>query len=165
MAARRVLTQGQQRWRAARIDAGSIARAPRAPIFARSPRAGRCDARGMVDDHKTYAPLVLFEYDDRPGNYCLMMSDLHMADVMEAFEPHGQYGNGYGWGGVARQAIRSRAPGLEPVVSYDNESGTFVAHSADLTALERLGAILRDAFHDRALLDELIRDAEPDWFD
>jgi Immunity protein 51 len=94
-----------------------------------------------------------------------MLGDLYMGDVMDAFEPHGQHGNGYGWDAVARQAIRSCAPAIAERVEYGSESGTFVAHSADRAALEQRGALLRAAFHDRALLDELICDADPDWFD
>ena len=34
----------------------------------------------MLDEPTKYAPLILFEYDHEPGNYCLMLSDNHMIE-------------------------------------------------------------------------------------
>ena len=112
-----------------------------------------------------YAPLVLFEYDHKPGEYCLMLSDNHMVDVMDAFEEVGQYGNGYGWEAVTRQAMRAHAPELDGLFDYDPEAGTFVAFGSNHAALQRLAELLSKAFADRELLLELLRDAEEDWFD
>ena len=116
-------------------------------------------------DKQTYAPLSLFEYSHDPGHYCLMLSDHHMVKVEEVFEANGQYGNGYGWTGVARQAIRVHAAALADRIEFDSEAGTFVAHGRDLDALRRLGGWLRDAFHDRDQLVPLVRDGDPEWFD
>ncbi|GAA2782741.1 hypothetical protein GCM10010441_04570 [Kitasatospora paracochleata] len=118
-----------------------------------------------MTDRESFAPLVFFEYDHRPGTYCLMLSDHHMVDVEDVFEACGQYGNGYGWEGVARSALRERAPELADRLAFDPEAGTFVAHGSDADALRRLGGLLRDAFHDRALLAALIEAGDPDWFD
>ena len=113
----------------------------------------------MLDEREAYAPLVLFEYDDNPGNYCLMLSDHKMVDVMHVFEENGRYGNGYGWADVALCAIRENAPDLEDRMGMDPEAGTFVAYGEDLEALQKLGELLRDAFDDHAKLAHLVANA------
>ncbi|WP_354644376.1 immunity 51 family protein [Kitasatospora camelliae] len=116
-------------------------------------------------DRETFAPLVFFEYDHKPGTYCLMLSDHHMVAVEEVFDACGQYGNGYGWEGVARSALRARAPQLADRLSFDPEAGMFVAHGRDADALRALGALLREAWHDREVLRVFIETGEPEWFD
>lgn len=113
----------------------------------------------MLNDRETYAPLILFEYDDNPGNYCLLLSDNHMVDVMDVFEENGRYGNGYGWADVALCAMRENAPELEERMGIDPEAGMFVAYGEDLEALQKLGELLRDAFHDKAKLAHLAANA------
>ena len=117
----------------------------------------------MLDDRTTYAPLVLIEYDDTPGRFCLMMSDVAMVRVNHVFEAHGRYGNGYGWADVALQAMRTRDPGLEARVELDAEAGGLYVQSTDLDALTALGQILRDAFHDPAVLGPLVAAAPYEW--
>ena len=118
-----------------------------------------------MTDRETYAPLVFFEYDHRPGSYCLMLTDDRMFAVDEVFEAAGQQNGGYGWEAVARSAVRSRAPQLEGRFHYDPEAGMFVAYGEDPAALRELGALLSGAFADRSALRELIDAADPDWFD
>jgi hypothetical protein len=110
-------------------------------------------------------PLRLFEYDHDPGNYCLMLSDDHMVGVMEVFDEVGHYGNGYNWEAVARQALRAHAPEYVGMLDYDPEAGTFVAYGTNREALQRLGELLAKAYHEREFLEQLLRDAEDDWFD
>lgn len=119
----------------------------------------------MLNDKTTYAPLTLLEYDHEPGSYCLMMADADWDDAVDVFEECGAYGNGYGWEGVARQAVRAHVPDIVDQVAFDSEGGTFVAHSADLNSLRRLGEVMQNAVRDRGLLAELIRGAEPEWLD
>ncbi|GIG89404.1 immunity 51 family protein [Plantactinospora endophytica] len=119
----------------------------------------------MTDTDNSFSPLRFFEYDHDPGNYCLMLSDMRMVDVSDVFEAAGHLGNGYDWTGVARSVVRSDAPDLADRFGYDPEAGTFVAYGTDPAALRQLGGLLQGAFHDRAKLAELIRSAEPDWFD
>ncbi|MFJ1758161.1 immunity 51 family protein [Kitasatospora sp. NPDC088134] len=118
-----------------------------------------------MTDRETYAPLVFFEYDHRPGSYCLMLTDDRMTEVDEVFEAAGQPNGGYGWEAVARSAVQNRAPHLEGRFSYDPEAGMFVAYGDDPAALRELGALLSGAFADRPALRELIDAADPDWFD
>ncbi|MFF0295232.1 immunity 51 family protein [Kitasatospora sp. NPDC004615] len=118
-----------------------------------------------MTDREMYAPLRFFEYDHRPGSYCLLLSDDRMVAVDEVFEAAGQPNGGYSWEAVARSAVRSRAPHLEGRFGYDPEAGMFVAYGEDAAALRELGALLSGAFHDRPTLRELIDAAEPDWFD
>ena len=118
-----------------------------------------------MTDRETFAPLLFFEYDHEPGTYCLMLSDNHMIDVEDVFDECGQYGNGYGWQGVARSAVHVRNPDLAARLQYDCEAGTFAANSADVDALKELGAFLREAFHDRTVLKGFIEAGHPEWFD
>lgn len=117
----------------------------------------------MVEDDKTYAPFHLFEYEHEPGSYCLILSDTDMLDVMDVFEEHGRYGNGYGWADVALQAMREGDAELEARVELDPEAGTFVAFGKDLDALERLRTLLHGAFHDHASLGKLVAAAPFEW--
>jgi hypothetical protein len=114
---------------------------------------------------KELAPLTLFEYDHQPGTYCLMLTDRHMVAMMDTFTEHGYEGNGYGWTGVARSAVRTRLPDIADRVRFDPEAGMFVAFGDDHEALWRLGGVLRDAVRDPSALTELIRAGDPDWFD
>jgi hypothetical protein len=110
-------------------------------------------------------PLVFFEYDHKPGHYCLMLSDRFFGQAEAAFKRCGQYGNGYAWEAVARSAIRTHAPDLAERLRFDPEAGTFVAYGTDSAALKKLGRLLAHAFHDTKELERLIRAADPDWFD
>jgi hypothetical protein len=56
-------------------------------------------------------------------------------------------------------------PDVADRIDFDSEAGTFVAHSADLDALRRLGEVLQQAVRNHGLLAELIRGAEPEWLD
>ncbi|MEV7778773.1 immunity 51 family protein [Kitasatospora sp. NPDC088351] len=118
-----------------------------------------------MTDRESFAPLTFFEYDHRPGTYCLLLSDGWMPEADDVFEAAGHDAGGYGWEGVARSAIRERAPELAGRISFDSEAGMFVAYGDDADALRALGALLREACRDRALLRELVEAGDPDWFD
>lgn len=117
----------------------------------------------MDADKTTYAPFVLLEYDHKPGTYCLMLSDDHMAEVMEVFDQNGRYGNGYGWADVTIGMIRNEAPDLEKRIDFDPEAGTFVACGEDLEALQQLGEMLSEAFANRIRLAKLVTHAPWEW--
>lgn len=117
----------------------------------------------MSRDAETYAPFVLFEYDHKPGTHCLMLSDSAMVDVADVFEDNGREGNGYGWADVAVQVVRTQAAELEGRFRMDPEAGTFVAFGENRDALEKLGALLHTAFHDRKRLSKLVADAPYEW--
>ncbi|MRH87975.1 hypothetical protein GFY24_11045 [Nocardia sp. SYP-A9097] len=118
-----------------------------------------------MTDRETFAPLVFFEYDHKPGNYCLMLSDSHMVELEEVFAAAGYEGGGYGWTGVARSALALRAPELDGKFGLDPEAGTFVAYGEDAEALRRLGLLLQEAFRERTVLAEFIAGGDPEWFD
>jgi Immunity protein 51 len=111
------------------------------------------------------APFDLAEDEDDPGHYSLILSDEDMGEVTDVFEEFDYYGNGYGWEGVARTVIARHAPEIADLVDYDPEAGMFEAHGDDREALERLGALLHKAFHDREFLAELLEAGDPEWFD
>lgn len=118
-----------------------------------------------VTDRETFAPLVFFEYDHNPGNYCLMLSDNHMVELEENFTEAGYEGNGYGWAGVAQSAVSLRAPELAERINFDPEAGTFVAYGTDAEALRQLGLLLQEAFQDQTVLTGFIAAGDPEWFD
>jgi hypothetical protein len=109
-----------------------------------------------------YAPLVLFEGGgDRRGHYTLMLTDQFMVESaqMAAFEAGGREGCGYSWADVALHGIRTKMPKVEERVGMDPEAGMFVAYGEDLVALQQLGAMLRDVFHDPKTLQSWVKAA------
>lgn len=118
-----------------------------------------------MTDKTTYAPFIFFEYDHKPGSYCLMLSDTHMFDAEAPFAAAGHEPSGYSWEAVARAAVATRAPELAGRVSFDPEAGMFVAYGTDPEALKALGALLHTAFHTPATLTALVTAADPAWFD
>lgn len=115
------------------------------------------------DERVAYAPLILFEYDHKPGHYCLLLSDNHMVRVDAPFAAAGYQGGGYDWNAVALQAAREI--GVAGRFGTDPEAGTFVAYGEDLQALQALGAQLKRAFDDPVRLTALIAAADPEEFD
>lgn len=113
----------------------------------------------MFEEREQYAPLVIIEYDDSPGTFCLMLTDDHMIQVNDTFEANGRYGNGYGWADVTLQAIASSAPDLSEQVNIDAEAGGLYIQSTDLDALKQLATILHQAFHDKTILGPLVANA------
>lgn len=109
------------------------------------------------------APLKFFEYDHKPGSYCLMLTDFD--PTLPTFERLGFEGGGYSWEGVARSAIRVHSPDLADRLKFDPEGSMFVAHGSDAAALKKLGRLLAQAFHDPKELERLVRAADPDWLD
>jgi hypothetical protein len=63
---------------------------------------------------------------------------------------------------MAESAVHSRMPELWDRLNFDAEAGTFVVNSSDLSALKQLAEQLHQAFHNKTLLDQLIREADPD---
>ncbi|GAB2540300.1 immunity 51 family protein [Nocardia heshunensis] len=118
-----------------------------------------------MTDRETFAPLVFFEYDHKPGHFCLLLSDHHMLATEPVFAEFGYDGNGYGWAGVARSVVATQEIGLSERLNYDPEAGTFVAYGEDPEALRRLGTLLHEALQDPAMLRRLIAAGDPEWFD
>lgn len=110
-------------------------------------------------------PFRLLEPRGESTSASLLLTALDAPAVLAVFESCGQYGNGYGWEGVARSAVRNRAPELDGRFDYDPEAGMFVAYGTDIEALRALGAILSAAYADAALLRDLIESGDPDEFD
>jgi hypothetical protein len=119
-----------------------------------------------VADDSDIHPLTLVESAHPLGySYSLILGEEHMVPVMDTFEEYEYYGNGYAWEGVARSAVQAHAPDIAELVEYDPEAGMFAAVSDDPEALRRLGTLLRRALQDRDFLEQLLRDADPGWFD
>jgi hypothetical protein len=112
--------------------------------------------------HDTLAPFVLFEQQDRPEAFELVLYDGEMEEVEAVFHEQNAEGHGHGWEGLAQSVVKSQMPEISDHLSFSSEAGTFVVISNELHALQRLGAVLHSAFHNRALLTELIREADPD---
>ncbi|MFJ8511117.1 immunity 51 family protein [Streptomyces avermitilis] len=114
-----------------------------------------------MTDQSPLAPFILDEAEAAQTSHCLMLFDGDMEEVEDVFEEHNAEGNGHGWEGLAQSLVHSFMPELADRLDFGSESGTFVVTSTDLTALKRLGDVLRDAFHDRDLLARQIRVADP----
>ena len=119
-----------------------------------------------MDDTAELAPLTMFEYDHKPGHFCLMLTDSSMVGaVEEPFQAAGFESNGYAWAGVARAAIQAHAPRLDGRMGFDPEAGMFVAYGTDPQALRELGLLLRRALDEPPFLAALISTGDPEWFD
>src|SRR5262245_27030153 len=121
------------------------------------------EAKPLFEDRSRFAPLVLFEYEHNPGRFCLMMTDGDMEQVEDVFEDLNAEGNGHGWEGLAESVGEAQMSEIADRLTFGSEAGTFVVESHDLSALQRLGALLHDAFHDRPLLADLISKANPTY--
>ncbi|MFJ4366698.1 Imm51 family immunity protein [Streptomyces chartreusis] len=114
-----------------------------------------------MTEQSRLAPFILDEADAIQTSHCLMLFDGDMEQVEDVFEEHNVEGNGHGWEGLAQSLVHSLMPELADRLDFGSESGTFVVTSTDLTALQQLGDVLRDAFHDRDLLARHIQVADP----
>ncbi|MEU5297851.1 Imm51 family immunity protein [Streptomyces umbrinus] len=114
-----------------------------------------------MTEQSPLAPFILDEADAPQTLHCLMLFDGDMDHVEAVFEEHNAEGNGHGWEGLAQSLVQSLMPDVADLLDFGSESGTFVVTSTDLTGLERLGEVLRDAFHDRGLLARHIQAADP----
>lgn len=114
-----------------------------------------------MTEQSPLAPFILDEADATRPSHCLMLFDSDMEEVEDVFGDHNAEGNGHGWEGLAQSLVHSRMPEFADRLEFGSEAGTFVVTSTDLTALKRLGDALRDAFHDRDLLERHIQVADP----
>ncbi|WP_406430861.1 Imm51 family immunity protein [Streptomyces sp. NBC_01589] len=114
-----------------------------------------------MTDQSPLAPFILDEAEAARTSHCLMLFDGDMEDVEDVFEEHNAGGNGHGWEGLAQSLVHSFMPELADRLDFGSESGTFVVTSTDLTALKRLGDVLRDAFHNRDILARQIQVGDP----
>jgi hypothetical protein len=111
----------------------------------------------MTDD-LSLSPFRIDARDD--GEQELVLFDADMEDVEDVFEDLGAEPNGHGWESLAQWLIKAEMPGLADKIWFSSEAGTFVAASSDPAALRRLAERLHGAFHDRALLAQLITEGE-----
>lgn len=121
------------------------------------------DSTEPYSERVTYAPLILFEHDDKPGHYSLLLTDAHMVDVMGPFHAAGYEGHGYDWNGVALQAAREA--GVDGRLNTDPEAGMFAAYGTDLEALQIVAAALAEAHANPDKLTALIAAGDPNDFD
>ena len=115
------------------------------------------------EERVAYAPVIIFEHDDKRGYYSLLLTDSHMVDVMGPFEAAGYEGHGYDWNGVAQQAAREA--GVHGRFSTDPEAGMFAAYGTDLEALQVVAAALSEAHANPDKLAALIAAGDPNDFD
>jgi hypothetical protein len=121
------------------------------------------DDKPVFKDDATYAPFLLLENEPGTGVFNLILFEgQEMEEVADVFEDQGAESNGHGWEGLAESLVKSEMPEIGDRLNFGSEAGTFVVVSRDLGALQRLAAMLHQAFHDRALLGKLIREADPD---
>lgn len=104
--------------------------------------------------------------DNEDGSYFLSFDDFNAVPVVnDAFEEAGYESGGYGWHGVVEALVRMQAPHLASQVSYDPESSMFVALSPSREALVQVAALMRDAMDDVDLLQEALKNVDPELMD
>ncbi|MFI1996659.1 Imm51 family immunity protein [Actinoplanes sp. NPDC020271] len=113
-----------------------------------------------MDDDLSLSPFHVYARED--GQQELVLFDGDMEDVEDVFDDLDAESNGHGWESLAQWLIQAEMPGLADVIWFSSESGTFVAGGSEPAALRRLAERLHAAFHDRALLSQLITEAKLD---
>ncbi len=112
-------------------------------------------------DKITYAPFILID----SGKYrSLILSDQHMvakAHIFEERKTEGWSGNGYDWTAIAQVVVAEQLSDLQGAFSFDPEAGMFSA-SGSRAALERLGKLMSEIFHNDEAIRDLIARAEVD---
>lgn len=110
----------------------------------------------------TIEPLKIFEH---AGRYRLVLEEDDMLELIAPFNEQDRASDGHNWEAVARQALRMYAQEHIGYVDFYPEIDIFIAEADDREPLEDLGALLAQAIAEHDFLEELIRDAEDDWFD
>ena len=111
-----------------------------------------------MEDRTTFAPLLLLQYPT--GGYGLVLFDDAMEQVEDVFAAAGAETNGHGWEALAESVVRRRFPDSADDLHFTSEAGTFAVDSENPDALRKLAGVLHSAFHDRAVLSALVRDAD-----
>ncbi|MGW6876054.1 Imm51 family immunity protein [Streptomyces xanthophaeus] len=112
-----------------------------------------------MTDPSALAPFRLDEGSETDPSHCLYLFE--MDQVADVFEEHDAESNGHGWEGLAESLVHSRMPESVDKLNFGSEGDTFVVTSTDLTALTELAVLLHSAFHNRELLSQYIRTADP----
>ena len=111
----------------------------------------------------TSADLEPFElFETTPGNWSLVLRDVHFGVHTEIFEAAGAEGNGYDWSAIALALVERDAEHLVGRFGTDPEAGMFVAYGADPAVLEELGGLLLQVYLDPDVLAGLAAIAEWD---
>jgi len=104
--------------------------------------------------------------DNEDGSYFLSFDDFNAVPaVNEAFEDAGYESGGYGWHGVVEALVRMKAPHLRFQVNYGPESSMFAAIAAKRELLVQVAALMRDAMTDVELLQEALKNVDPELMD
>ncbi|OGQ24605.1 MAG: hypothetical protein A2138_02685 [Deltaproteobacteria bacterium RBG_16_71_12] len=98
--------------------------------------------------------------DHGGGRYSLCFDDYAMPTV-PLFEQLGLQGGGYTWEEVVRSLVKLRQPDLAAQLSYDSESGMFVA-LGPRAALLAVARLIQAAIADPLLLRTAVERADPD---
>lgn len=107
-------------------------------------------------------PLRIIDHDAR---YRLVLEESDMLELIAPFNEQDRIGDGHNWEAVARQALRTYAQEHIGYIDFCPDADRFIAEAENRERLEALGELLAGAIEDHDLLEELIRDAEDDWFD
>ena len=103
---------------------------------------------------------------DDDGGFLLSFDDFSASPAIdEAFEKAGYEGGGYGWHGVVEALVRMQAPHLASKLDYDPEASSLTISSTSHEALVQVGALMRDAMTDAELLQEALKNVDPELMD
>ena len=114
-----------------------------------------------------FSPGKLVEHDNPNSRFSLILDPYGpiYKTTGEVFERHGLDAGGYAWHGVVDALVRLHAPEIADQVKYDPESSMFAAYGNDRDALKRVAELIREAQNDPKLLEEALKNADPDLLD
>jgi hypothetical protein len=118
----------------------------------------RSDGEILHVEEKDFAPCRLVDHGE--GRFSLCFDDFRMPKLT-AFDERGLQGGGYTWEAVVDSLVRMRRPELLNELSYDSESGMFVALGSR-DALKDVANLIQEAIANPQTLEEALDRADPD---
>lgn len=109
------------------------------------------------------SPFEMLEPAEEGGSWSLYLSSMDASDSRSVFEKANRHAGGYGWEGVALYLLEQvLGDEVADQIRLDCENDTFVARSADATALRKLGSLMAPLARDRRALAKVLRRAPVD---
>ena len=80
------------------------------------------------------------------------------SDHAEAFTSEGLDGSGIDWQAAFSHAMKKRDKAVWTLIEFDSEASAFIATSRDQTAIEGLGALVKELLSNRHALERAVRE-------
>ena len=118
----------------------------------------RGDGEILHVEEAEFMPCRLVDHGE--GRFSLCFDDFRMP-ALALFEERGLQGGGYTWEAVVSSLVKLRRPDLEPDLTYDSESGMFVALGAR-ESLRVVAKLIQQAIASDSMLQQAVDAADPD---